>query len=62
MDFKHIVSRKTCSRIVASMLGLLVLLIPLTSCGPTSLQFVPIDLGLPCLGLNAPVVGPLPDT
>src|SRR5947199_9689791 len=63
MGLKNTFSHQVCSRIVASILGLLFLLIPLTSCGgPTVLQFVPIDLGLRAQALDSPVVGPLPDT
>ena len=50
------------SRALASILGLLLLLVPLASCGtPAPLRFVTINLGLPSQALNAPVVGPLPD-
>ena len=64
MGFKHTLSHQIWSQILATMLGLLLLLLPLTSCGttPTVLQFVPINLGLPDQALNSPVVGPLPDT
>jgi kumamolisin len=61
----HNYSRPMSTRVVASILGLLLLSIPLVSCGtsvPTPLRFVPIDLGLPPQALNAPTVGPLPDT
>jgi kumamolisin len=49
---------------MASMLGLLLLLLPLASCGasaPAPLQFTTLNLGLPPAALNSPVVGPLPD-
>jgi kumamolisin len=48
--------------IIASWLGLLLLLTPiLASCGaPTPLQMTTIDPGIPQAALNSPVVGPLP--
>lgn len=49
-------------RIMALLLGLLLLLMPLASCGtPAPLQFTTINLGIPADALNSPVVGPLPD-
>ncbi len=49
-------------RSIAAFCGLLLLLLPLTSCGtPAPLQFTTIDLGIPANALNSPVVGPLPD-
>ncbi len=62
--FKHRLSRHTLSGIIASTFGLLLILGPLlASCGAlTSLEFVPIDLGIPVQALNSPVVGPLPDS
>jgi kumamolisin len=50
------------SRTLAGILGLLLLLVPLASCGtPAPLRFVTINTGLPSQALNAPVVGPMPD-
>lgn len=49
-------------RLLAGVMGLLLLVVPLASCGtPAPLQFTTIDLHLPAQALNAPVVGPLPD-
>src|SRR5262245_10393939 len=50
-------------RALAGILGILLLLVPLASCGgtPAPLRFVTINTGLPSQALNAPVVGPLPD-
>lgn len=43
-------------------LVLLFLLFPLlASCGPSAIEMMPIDLGLPASALKSPVVGPLPD-
>ncbi len=63
--------RGTASQVSASLVALLLLLIPLASCGgpsqtvvptptPASLQFTPFDLRLPAAALTAPVVGTLP--
>ena len=50
-------------RILASVVGLLLLGVPLASCGtPAPLQFTAIDLHLPAQAQNAPVVGSLPGT
>src|SRR3954451_15407855 len=47
---------------VFRILGLLLVLAPLASCGtPAPLQFTTINLGLPPQALNSPVAGPLPD-
>jgi kumamolisin len=65
MAHKYELSCHMSKRVLASILGLLLLAAPLTSCGntvPAPLRFVPIDLGLPPQALNAPTVGPLPDT
>ncbi len=49
-------------RAMAALLGLLLVLVPLASCGaPAPLQFTSLDLGIPAQALNSPVVGPLPD-
>ena len=47
---------------VSSLLACLLFVPLLASCGgPTALQLVPVDLGIPAQALNSPVVGPLPD-
>lgn len=50
-------------RVAAAFFGLLLLFSPLlASCGtPAPLQMATIDLGIPQVALNSPVVGPLPD-
>ena len=50
-------------RVAAAFFGLLLLISPLlASCGtPAPLQMATIDLGIPQVALNSPVVGPLPD-
>lgn len=63
------------SRRIGGILGLLLLLVSLASCGgsttvttptptprPSALQFSTIDLGIPAAALNSPIVGNLPDT
>jgi len=48
-------------RIVMACVGLLLLAVPLASCGtPAPLQFAPLNLGIPTPALNSPVVGQLP--
>src|SRR6266700_3576936 len=56
-------SRFPGGRVLAGMLGLLLLLAPLAGCvGPSApLQFTTLNIGLPPEALNSPVVGPLPD-
>jgi kumamolisin len=55
-------SRFAYGRVVAAVIGLLLLFAPLTSCStPAPLRFVPINLGIPSQALNSPVTGPLPD-
>ncbi|HZO75178.1 MAG TPA: S53 family peptidase [Ktedonobacteraceae bacterium] len=50
------------NRVLACMLGSLLVLVPLASCGaPAPLQFTSLDLGIPGQALNSPVTGPLPD-
>lgn len=50
------------NRVMACMLGSLLVLVPLASCGgPAPLQFTSLDLGIPAQALNSPVTGPLPD-
>lgn len=50
-------------RFLGALVGLLLLAAPLVSCGtPAPLQFTNYDLHLPAQALNAPVVGPLPDS
>ncbi|GAC1380914.1 MAG: S53 family serine peptidase [Ktedonobacteraceae bacterium] len=45
-----------------SLFGLLLLLMPLASCGtPAPLQFTTLNIGIPPQALNSPIVGPLPD-
>ncbi len=51
--------------LVLSISGLfLLILVPLlASCGaPATLEFVPVDLGIPDQALKSPIVGPLPDS
>lgn len=49
-------------RSILALCGLLLLLIPLASCGtPAPLQFTTLNLGIPTAALNSPVTGPLPD-
>src|SRR5437764_9206395 len=50
-------------RVAAAFFGLLLLISPLlASCGaPAPLQMATIDLGIPQVALNSPVVNPLPD-
>ncbi|WP_161981912.1 S53 family peptidase [Dictyobacter alpinus] len=49
-------------RIVASLLGLCLVLMPLASCGTTeTLKSVPLDLGIPAEALNSKVTGSVPD-
>lgn len=55
-------SRSIIVRSIAAFCGLLLLLLPLASCGtPAPLQFTTIDLGIPAEALASPQVGPLPD-
>lgn len=61
-------SHSRTGRAIAGVLGLLLLLAPLSSCsGPSNpiatdpLQLVNLDLGIPTEALNSPVTGPLPD-
>ena len=50
-------------RMVAGLIGILLLFVPLSSCGGSNpLQFVPVNLGIPAQALNSPVTGNLPDT
>lgn len=50
-------------RPMALLLGLLLLLLPLASCGtPAPLQFTALNLGIPAAALSSPVTGPLPDS
>ncbi|MDQ2907380.1 MAG: S53 family peptidase [Ktedonobacteraceae bacterium] len=68
MDVIDTASRHVRGRAMAYMLGLLLLLVPLASCGggtlqaPAAVQFTPIDLGIPAEALNSPITGPVPDT
>ena len=56
------VSRFSVSRAIAMISGLILLLVPLASCGtPAPLQFTTINLGIPAQALQSPVVKPLPD-
>lgn len=60
--FLHNRSRFAYGRVLAGMIGVLLLLVPLASCGtPAPLKLVPVDLGIPQAALNSPVTGPLPD-
>ncbi len=60
-------ARPARGRFLTGIIACLLFFVPLASCapmsgpGPEPLQFVAIDLHLPALALNAPVVGPLPD-
>ncbi len=64
MSVLYRLSRSLYGRLMAGVVGLLFLLAPLAACGgtPAPLQFVPVKIGLPSEALNAPVVGPLPDS
>ncbi|HEU5230291.1 MAG TPA: protease pro-enzyme activation domain-containing protein, partial [Ktedonobacteraceae bacterium] len=56
------ICRSMVSQAMVGVLGLLLLLVPLASCGaPQPLQFTNFDLGIPAQALNSPVTGPLPD-
>jgi kumamolisin len=59
-QYKH--SRFAYGRVLAGLIGVLLLFAPLSSCGgPNPIQFVPINLGIPPQALNSPVTGNLPD-
>ncbi|HYK84754.1 MAG TPA: S53 family peptidase [Ktedonobacteraceae bacterium] len=64
MTVLHRLSRNLNYRLLAAITGILLFTAPLlASCGtPAPLQFTNLDLHLPAQALNAPVVGPLPDT
>lgn len=65
MLFSYPVVHRTWRKVTGTLLGFLLLLVPLAACGgtptPAPLQFVPFDLGIPAAALNSPVSGPLPD-
>ncbi len=52
-------------QVVLSAIGLLFVLLPLSSCNtpatPNALQFTALDLKIPAAALSSPVIGPLPD-
>ena len=55
------VSMMRVRRIAMTCIGLLLLAVPLASCGtPAPLQFKQLNLGIPSAALNSPVVGQLP--
>lgn len=61
--FHNTRTRFSYARIVAGLIGILLLFAPLSSCGGSNpLQFVPVNLGIPAQALNSPVTGNLPDT
>ena len=48
---------------LVGLVGLLFVCVPLLSgCGPSPLDMIPVDLGIPQAALNSPVVGRLPDS
>ncbi len=50
-------------RMVAGLIGVLLLFAPLASCSTSNpIQLVPLNLGIPSQALNSPVTGNLPDT
>ncbi len=62
MPFLYTICRSASGRVIAGLLGLLLLLAPLASCGGSEpLQFTTLNIGLPAEAMNSPVVGPLPD-
>ncbi len=61
--YKNILSRSLSGRAIAGMLGLLLLLAPLASCGGgTQPQlFTTLNLGIPAVAMNSPITGQLPN-
>ena len=62
--YKNIVSRSLSGRAIAGMLGLLLLLAPLASCGGSTQPqlFTTLNLGIPTEAMNSPITGQLPNT
>ena len=59
--FLHSVGAMRMRRIAMACIGLLLVAVPLASCGtPAPLQFTTLNLGIPSAALNSPVVGQLP--
>lgn len=58
--------RSTPRRTLLGLLGLVLLLAPLASCGgvstPAPLQITTLDLGIPAVALSSPITGNLPDS
>ncbi len=60
--YKNLWSRSLSGRTIAGMLGLLLLLAPLASCGGGTQPplFTTLNLGIPTEAMNSPIVGQLP--
>ncbi len=63
MSLLYSTLRSRSGRMLMGLLGLVLLLAPLASCGgtPAPLQITTLSLGIPAVALNSPVVGNLPN-
>ncbi len=61
--YRNLLSRSLSGRTIAGMLGLLLLLAPLASCGGTTQPqlFTTLNLGIPTEAMNSPIAGQLPN-
>ncbi len=64
MSFLHSLYRSASGRTIAIMLGLLLFLVPLASCGGGTQPslFTTLNLGIPTEAMNSPITGQLPGT